>query len=339
MKDFILNSIEKIKNSRILLGAIALILVGAIVFLIIAISDNGKDKDNGKNESSSNVSANASIESEVDSSQEESSSQPSSSTPSSKPESSTGSKNPSGSYGSTWKPPFGTDYKYNTKLDIEDNVFMDSLIYTGYNIKKHRSDGLMWVYVLAANKRGKGWLSKISYDYDGSTTGYETNAQGLPDIAYFEKKDLVCASYATYVYFNFLPNVAGIDTSNLTKPNKPMLAQDWYVAAKDWVKKGYSKSIDFTAKPGWRIDFKPKEEIPIGSIISFCDYKNKKVTDYSRHVVIYAGYKNGQHWVYQVGNDNGPEFCTVERMICGADPMFPISVISTPSTVMEHFEK
>ncbi len=338
MEDYILSLIEKIKGNRLILGLISLVLVAAIVFLVVTVSGAGDKKTEEDN--SSKVSASAETKPDESSSEQSSSEVQSSELSSQASSSSTSSKKPSKvTYSSTWVPPFGTDYKYNTKLDVNDNVFMDSLIYTGYNIKKHRSDGLMWEYVLAANKRGKGWLSKISYDYDGSTTGYETNSQGLPDIAYFENKDLVCASYATYVYFNFLPNVAGIDTSNLTKPEKPMLAQDWYIAAKDWVKKGYSKSIDFTAKPGWRIDFKPKEEIPIGSIISFCDYKNKKVTDYSRHVVIYAGYVNGQHWVYQVGNDNGPEFCTVERMICGADPMFPISVISTPSTVMQHFEQ
>ena len=56
------------------------------------------------------------------------------------------------------KPVANSGYQYNTNLNIEDNVFMDSLIYTGYNMKKHRADGLMWVYILA--KRAKGWLSK-----------------------------------------------------------------------------------------------------------------------------------------------------------------------------------
>lgn len=222
----------------------------------------------------------------------------------------------------------------NLALDVEDNIFMDSLIYTGYNINKHKSDGKMWVYVLAAQKRGLGWLSKISYDYDGGTTGYEVNAQGLPDIAYFEKKDLVCASYATYVYFNYLPNVAGIDTSFLTRPKNPTLAHDWYIAALDWVEKGYSKEIGFkaTGYKGSPLKFTPDEPIPIGSVISFYDMR-KTNKNWSNHVVFYAGYVNGQHWVYQVGNDNGPEFCTVERMSCGADPMWPISVITPPTTI------
>ena len=225
-------------------------------------------------------------------------------------------------------------FKYNTNINIEDNIFMDSMVYTGYNLAKHRSDGLMWVYVLSGQKPAKGWLSKISYDYDGGTSGYETNAQGLPDIAFFERNDLVCASYATYVYFNYLPNVAGIDTSSLTKPANPTLANDWYKAAKDWVNKGYSYEIPFTASRSGNseIRFKASQDIPIGSII-LCNDMNDKSSDWACHVSIYAGYKNGYHWVYHVGNDNGPEFCAIERFCYGPDPVWPLSVISTPTNI------
>lgn len=215
--------------------------------------------------------------------------------------------------------------------NLENNVFFDSLVYTGYNIEKHRSDGLMWHYVLAANKRGKGWLSDITYN--GGSEGYEMTADGLPDIEFFEKNGLVCASYVTYVYFNYLPNIAGIDTAELTRPEKAYNANDWYVAAKDWVEKGYSKKIDFEAElKGGFIDFDEMEEIPIGSIIAFCDSRNK--SDYCSHVVIYAGYENDYHWVFHVGNENGPEFCSIERMHFGPDPQWPIAVITTPEQVL-----
>ncbi len=219
----------------------------------------------------------------------------------------------------------------NNDIDIEDNIFMDSMVYTGYNLAKHKADGLMWKYVLSKYKKGYGWLSKISYDYDGGTSGYETNAQGLPDIAYFEKHDLVCASYVTYVYFNYLPNVVGLDTSFLTKPTNPTLANDWYRCALDWVRKGYSYEIPFTASRsgGGEIKFKPSQNIPIGSII-LCNDMNNKSSNWACHVSIYAGYKNGYHWVYHVGNDNGPEFCAMERFCYGPDPVWPLSVISPP---------
>ena len=230
------------------------------------------------------------------------------------------------------KPPAANgDYHYNTNLNIEDNVFFDSMIYTGYNIGKHRSDGNMWVYILAPRKRGLGYLSNITYG--GGSSGYETNASGKPDLKKFEKGGLVCASYVTYVYFNYLPNVAGIDTSMLPRPDDSRLANSWYRASKEWVSKGYSKNISFTASKDSAgfIHFKPSEEIPIGSIINFCDAKKRN--DYGSHVVVYAGYKNNYHWVFHVGNSNGPEFCAVERMHFGPDPQWPLSVVTTPSNV------
>ena len=174
--------------------------------------------------------------------------------------------------------------------------------------------------------------------YAGGSTGYETTADGAPDISFFERKGLVCASYVTYVYFNYLPNVAGIDTSELTKPEKSYSANDWYIAAKDWVEKGYSESLEFEASltnAGF-IDFSTEVEIPIGSIIAFCDSRNK--SDYCSHVVVYAGYENDYHWVYHVGNENGPEFCSVQRMHFGPDPQWPIAVITTPDFVWENLQ-
>jgi len=225
------------------------------------------------------------------------------------------------------------DYKYNTNLDIEDNVFMDSLIYTGYNMKKHRADGKMWTYILAKYKRGYGWLSNITYA--GGSTGLETK-NGKPDIKAFERGGFVCASFATYVYFNYLPNVAGIDTSSLPRPENTKLADSWYKAVQKWVKKGYSREIDFTASVDSNryIVFKPKEEIPIGSIIIFSTYATRNSKNRTgSHVVVYAGYKNGNHWVYHVGTKNGPEMCAVERMLYGPEAQWPLMVVTTPKNI------
>lgn len=221
-------------------------------------------------------------------------------------------------------------FKYNTNSDIDDNIFLDSLIYTGYNITKHRNDGKMWQYVLAPHKRGLGWLSKITYA--GGSTGYETT-NGAPDIGFFEKHGLVCASYVTYVYFNYLPNVAGIDTSALARPERSTSANDWYGALKQWINAGHSKRISFTASKtsSGFINFKAAENIPIGSVLVFCDAKRR--SDTGSHVAIYAGYKNNYNWVFHVGNSNGPEFCTVERMHFGPDPQWPIAVITPPASI------
>lgn len=221
----------------------------------------------------------------------------------------------------------------------DNNVFLDALEYTGYNLTAQRNSGRMWDsgsrYVLCSQKRGLGWLSNITYDDFGRSSGYETGANGLPDISYFEQKGLVCASYATYVYFNYLPNVAGIDTSMLARPDKPVLANDWYIAAKKWVEAGYSRRINFTASDGGSIhndlEIFPEEEIPIGSLILLCDWYNR--SEWCSHICIYAGEVNGYHWVTHVGNENGPEFCAVERMNRKPHPQWPIAIITPPSNL------
>ena len=246
-----------------------------------------------------------------------------------------GSENPSSSEEAPSSEITSSEVVDNTKfikLDMDDNVFMDSLEYTGYNLEKHRNDGKMWQYVLAAQKRGLGWLSQIGYA--GTATGYETK-DGKPDIDYFVKKGgLVCASYVTYVYFNYLPNVAGIDTSFLDKPESPVLANSWLKACDKWVQKGYSRYIDFNASitsSKWT-NFSCNEEIPIGSLVFWSNALTNN-TEVSSHIAIYAGYKNGHNWVYQVGNANGPEFCAIERMAFGPDPQRMMAIVTPPSNL------
>ncbi len=214
--------------------------------------------------------------------------------------------------------------------NIDDNIFMDALKYCGYNVDKHRAAGRMWQYVLSAQKKTTGWLSNITYN--GGSSGYETTSQGAPDIQYFEKHGLVCASYAAYVYFNYLPNVAGVDTTMLTKPEKPYVANDWYLALLDWEKKGYTKQIkvETSGSAGTFLKLTSHEEIPIGSLVCMNAAPN---SSWCSHICVYAGYKNGYHWVYHVGNENGPEFCSIERMTFGPDPQYMLAIFSTPTCV------
>lgn len=231
----------------------------------------------------------------------------------------------------------GTDYKYNSNMNVNDNVFLDALVYTGYNIQAQRNSGLMWAsgnnYVLCSRKRGLGWLSGITYG--GGCTGYETDTDGRPNIRRFEKGGLVCASYVTYVYFNYLPNVAGIDTSVLTRPERSYDANSWYIAANSWVNSGYSRYIDFKTNDGGSINrdisFSSAEKIPIGSIICLEDWYKRD--GHCSHVSIYAGFSGGYHWVTHVGNANGPEFCAIERMNRKPDPQWPLKIITPPSNI------
>lgn len=223
-------------------------------------------------------------------------------------------------------------YKYDTVIDIEDNVFLDALAYTGYNLDKHRKDGLMWQYILSADKKHRNWLSGITYG--GGCSGFETK-DGLPDIKTFEWGGLVCASFATYVYFNYLPNVAGVDTSLLARPEKSWLAPSFHVACEEWLEDGLTYNIGFTAKnTPEAIVFEEEEEIPLGSIIVFraMEHPERKTAD---HVTVYVGKKNGYHWVIQTGNKNGPEFCAVERFKFGPDPMWPLAIYATPYCIYD----
>lgn len=232
-------------------------------------------------------------------------------------------------------PAISTEY-FQTDIytNLDNNVFMDALLYTGYNMSKHRADGMMWQYVPSADKAGLGYLSNITYG--GGSSGYETDSNGKPDIAYFERNDLVCASYVSYVYFNYLPNVAGIDTSPLTQPSNSLSASSWYVAAQDWVEKGYSEYIPFEydilgGLGSSFIRFTPSREIPAGSLVFF--FNPKTTSSVPCHISIYAGYVNGYHWLYHVGNKNGPEFCAVQRMNFGNNARWPFAVITPPSNV------
>ncbi len=228
------------------------------------------------------------------------------------------------------KPSTSGTYNYNSNIDIEDNLFLDALVYTGYKLDKHRADGNMWKYILARYKKGLGYLSNITFA--GGSTGFETTADGKPNIKAFERGGLVCASFATYVYFNYLPNVAGIDTSSLTRPVRSYSAPDFYAAAQDWVKKGQSYYIGFTAKDtASGISFSPDTEPPIGSILVFKNYGSS--SNAAGHIAIYIGKKNGYHWTIQVGNKNGPEMCAVERYKFGPDPQWPLKIIATPTSI------
>ncbi len=223
------------------------------------------------------------------------------------------------------------EQKYNSNIDINDNVFLDALEYTGYNLQKHRDDGNMWVFILGKHKEALGYLSGLGYDY-GVSSGYETTVGGAPDIAKIKKNGgLVCASYVTYAYFNYLPNIAGIDTSFLTKPENSCSAQSWRLAAEDWVNKGLSRKISFSAKRNadGTVVFRPEESIPVGSIVVFKVF-GAADSAAARHVGIYAGHAGGYHWMTHVGNERGPEMITIERMGFSSTPEIPLEIITPP---------
>ncbi len=208
--------------------------------------------------------------------------------------------------------------------DMLDNVYLDALAYTGYDVQAQKSDGTIFV------KSGSSVSASIR-----SNIGYGTGPSGLetvsssstpsgkaPDISKYESQGLCCASYVSYVYYNYMPNVAGIDTSGTPCPSNPRSASAYNTAANAWVTNGQARRISFTQNSDGS-SFVPSEEIPIGSLIVFRHIPTGSIA----HVAIYAGHYNGKYWVTHVGNDRGPEFSTIVGMSKGDYPEAVVQVV------------
>lgn len=92
-----------------------------------------------------------------------------------------------------------------------DNVYLDALEYTGYKVQAQKDDGTIFKKYSGG---ATAYLSKISYGlnkYGTETVAKSGTATGLaPDIAGFESSGLCCASYVSYVYYNYLPNLRAL---------------------------------------------------------------------------------------------------------------------------------
>ena len=201
--------------------------------------------------------------------------------------------------------------------DMLENVYLDALAYTGYKVQTQKNDGS--IFIKFGSRAPESVRSNITYGTGPS--GLETisksgTATGLaPNIATYEANGLCCASYVSYVYYNYLPNIAGIDTSMNPRPNNPRLAAAYDEAANSWIAAGKARRIAFTQSSDGST-FTPAESIPIGSLIVYHEMGGTRVS----HVAIYAGYYNGNHFVTHVGNSRGPEFSTVTNSSKGSSP-------------------
>lgn len=178
-----------------------------------------------------------------------------------------------------------------------DNVFLDALEYLGYNTTQFTSNGKYGSGVSSSDR------TDIGYNASGAT-GLETT-NGKPDISAFKNNGLCCASYAAYVYFNYLPNVYGLDKSFLTRPSNPRSTTSWHTACEQWVANGTATKININASTN-SSNISALNNVPIGSLLIF-----KNGSGY-QHTAIYAGYKNGKHFQTNVGNSRGPEVQIIE---------------------------
>lgn len=213
--------------------------------------------------------------------------------------------------------------------EMLDNVYLDALAYTGYDVQGLKDNGQ--IFKKYGSMVADSILSNISYDIGFANEGTETVVDAstvsgkAPNLARFEKYGLCCASYCSYVYFNYLPNIAGVDTSDYIRPTNLKSSGAWSTAAQKWVDSGLAREIDFTQSSDGKT-FTADEEIPIGSLIVFT------ASGTVSHVGLYAGKYNGKNFITHVGNSRGPEIIALEGLMKNGAAELVSSVIVPPFT-------
>lgn len=214
--------------------------------------------------------------------------------------------------------------------DMLNNAYLDALAYIGYNVQAQKTDGTIFKNY-GYKLEGSSILSGITYGYGGSgleTVSKSGTATGLaPNIAAFQSGGLCCAAYVSYVYYNYLPNMVGIDTSGTPCPSNPRSASAYNTAANNWIENGKARRISFTQSANGD-NFAASEDIPIGSLIIFKSIEDGSIA----HVAIYAGKYKGVNFVTHVGNDRGPEINSIEGMTKGGYPE-AVAMIVVPEFV------
>lgn len=186
----------------------------------------------------------------------------------------------------------------NVPSNMLNNVFLNALEYTGYDVQRQISNGTIYRNY-GSSGTPNSVTSNIPYSLSAIASGLETTNSGKPNIRHFENYGLCCGSYVSYVYYNYLPNVAKISTSNLAQPYIKCSVESWETAIRKWIDNGTGKNIGFTQNSNGSL--KTSSDIPIGSVVIF------KSSSYRyAHVAVYAGYYNGKHFITHCGGDEGP---------------------------------
>lgn len=209
----------------------------------------------------------------------------------------------------------------HAKLPTEmmESYIAQSLTYLNYKTEKHKALGSYLV------DHGSGPRTPVSVrtgiGYGGGPLGTETvkdksTVSGrAPDYKYFKRNGLCCASFVSYYYLNYLPNIAGVDTSFIKSAIKKSgytsrTCEGWAYAGKYLVKKKKATVVDKVPN-GSSLSAAHLEKLEIGDLICF------RIPSTGRpcgHVAVYAGKNHhGDHFVAHVGSDEGPVFQTLQR--------------------------
>ena len=120
-----------------------------------------------------------------------------------------------------------------------------------------------------------------------------------PDISRFKQNGMVCSSFVTYYYLNYLPNVAGVNTNDIRSAMKKSGVKfnncnSWGYAAEYLVKRGKATLVD-SVKKGRSLPAAHLSRLKIGDLITF-RIPNEGLE--WGHVAVYAGTNNeGDHFV------------------------------------------
>ena len=213
-----------------------------------------------------------------------------------------------------------------------DNTILRALEYTGYDLQKQKDKGQLYEYRYFGSRlktNDPSTLSDIGYWSSGSCpNGDETVADAstptgrAPNISYFERQGLVCASFVTYYLCNYLPNIEGIDTSTVYNKAKEMGTDgNYYYLTTVRLWKNTLDALSNQAGAGVTKYTNAKDayaNLVPGDVIVFA-----KDNGSLAHVGIYAGaydlWSYGSnlgeyHFMIHVGNSRGPEITVVEWM-------------------------
>lgn len=210
--------------------------------------------------------------------------------------------------------------------EMWDNSILRALAYTGYNVQKLKDNGWLYRYEYVGSRlktNAPDVMTNIGYG--AGSNGNETIADPstptgrAPDISYFERNGLVCASFVAYYLSNYLPNVEGVDTSHIINKVQEL------------------SGGNMRAVSNWRTGLSALANDPTSGVTKYTDaataYANLVPGDVIAfrnnsgewpHVGIYAGTSSflradgtnlgTYHFLIHVGNDRGPEISVVEYM-------------------------
>lgn len=189
--------------------------------------------------------------------------------------------------------------------DMYNNDFLDALAYTGFKVDKLKDEGNLFKWQSGGSYYD--YRSPLGYTYD--TSGYEskksskTKTGKAPDIKGMKSMGgLCCASYVTYVYFNYLPNIKGIDYSKSITLSAPRSAPSW------------CRDLDKAVSKGTATKITNVNKLKIGDILCFETEGAKSYGSYKGigHLAIYLGEHNGVHFLTDCGTDDGPRIGSIE---------------------------